>query len=1220
VFNPNPSLYLHTPVAVFKARVDMALISYPLTSISFDNVTLGAYTDILEDMTVLLGSTEGGDDLGRTRVKGTPGSATLPLPRTSRGTQDGLLDVQDNAYITVLKDYRPWAKIPFFSDNGTGTDYKDGTVEVGDFNTKLPPVANTGPSTAGMVDSGTGLLTVQFPAGGADLSYAMADGATISTYAWDVDGGTITVGTSASAVITATFEPGSYWVSLTVTDSNGKSHTARCFVLAIDTDALNDPRITNYQVQQSLQRQGQTLELVIYENLSRTAYPDGTLVLFWWDEPSSATDRSHIKFFGWLDTESYSIGRSKLGIKRTTTLHASDIGGWLNMLPGFAQALYRSEELDAHGNPISPWSYMPSLDMAKALWYLLFWHSTALGIADYFFPSDLADYDTMRLDGGANTLFQQVADMAQKVVPDHYVAVNSKGQINIQRDWRLDDVADRPAVAVAITESYWNELSVEYNRHPKYHVLRSGAVQVSTDWITVNGEDTLPLIFSVAPGDTAAFGQGPTEQAENEGLAISQTALNLCEGHRWAMLNSYWGSFSFTDPTRSLFWDYEPALFNRVSLSWASTYAPFREIPFTTAYGMIESVQATYTTDKRGSAIKVQVNFTKEESGYPATTHIPDDTEPVGYEPVVVIPPPDSGLTPSQDLVALIGQYDIYRTTDFTTPSGSGGPTWATVNITGSEEILTWAVDPFSPAYVSGSGAVNGFVATADNVYRVSDIFGTVVVNAIVEFATTAQWRTIQASFGTYFSSGLNPWLICVSYYGSAVGHTGTYATYSLDGGVTWADEVLISASYDSGGAINPIGLYCSPKTPGLGYTIAHSATANPATALPYITTDWGATWTQISNSENPSYPLPTFGQFIDTNDTTTTTHAYTELARRPSASISRSSSGTPGATVQYADSLGISPPANAKRITIAGTFQGYHENHGFGATGYSFSFFKNGTFVTRTTISDTNNGLTGDSQDYSRSFVFQYDFSDYVAHDWPDNRDIIEADPSPADSDFAIYFRISIQSNATISYVASASLSLTVTEIVLDDGTTYVPTAPGTIVPLNGMAGEIHLPWENNDAEDVFYSGQLDRTGNRQFALIRAVAGTVDDVSPNDGSKDYGVNAGHFSVRCHDSDRNLVLAAVTGNDASASSSGDKQGVYFSSDAGDTWSAVVAPTTGTVPYQAAFAGSLDGTVLIWGPAQYVSFSDDNGATLDSRAGNLSSLSATKTIGICGGPS
>src|SRR5687768_4071523 len=91
-------LYIHTPTPVFKARVNLpGAITYPINTLPYDSVTLGAFADIHPYQTLLLGTTEGADDLGRTRVKYLADATNIPLPRTARGIEDGTLDVRDGA-------------------------------------------------------------------------------------------------------------------------------------------------------------------------------------------------------------------------------------------------------------------------------------------------------------------------------------------------------------------------------------------------------------------------------------------------------------------------------------------------------------------------------------------------------------------------------------------------------------------------------------------------------------------------------------------------------------------------------------------------------------------------------------------------------------------------------------------------------------------------------------------------------------------------------------------------------------------------------------------------------------------------------------------------------------------------------------------------------------------------------------------------------------------
>lgn len=701
-----PHLYLHTPEAVFKARVNMASVTYPVSQIAFDNVTLGTSGVLEFGMTMLLGTSEGADDLGRQRIRDVVVGSNIQIPFTSQGVEDGQLDVQDNAYITVLLDFRLWAKIPTF-DVENAQDKKDGWISVGNkLTTEIPPVANAGPGFADYIDPTTGVITVEFPDGGINTSFTVGDGDTIVGHTWDVRDGTITVGSSSDETITATFPAGFRYVVHTVESSNGSTHTTRVPILAVDPD--DDPTLRVYQASQRLEQTGQTLDITIYEDAPRATYPDGTLVMFWMDAPADPGDRSHMKFIGFVDNEDATVNRNQKGLVRETKLHCVDVAGRLRQLPGFPQALSRVEDE-------SPWSYYPSLDMAKSLHYLLHWHCTALEIADFTIPSELLDYDAMRLDAGGASLFEQVNQQAGKAVPDYILTCNSLGQLVVTKDWRLVDVADRPAASPIITEDNWTDLSYSYNRHPKVHVLRSAAIEASTSFVDVDGVETLPLVFSIAPSNASAFGQGLSEHTENEGLALSQEDLNEAEGHRFAMLNARYGEFSFTDPTGEDFWEYEPALMQRVQLNIGAAYAAQRGLDFTTANGMIKSITVNYNTSNRGTSLKAQVTWEKEVSGFPAITYTPEDTEPVEYvppEPSIPLPGDETVYYDNIQAYLLWSSERVFRTMDLQESS----PTWELVDtgITGK----IWDCQYFHP----DENTVGAWLLGDDGVFLCMDL------------------------------------------------------------------------------------------------------------------------------------------------------------------------------------------------------------------------------------------------------------------------------------------------------------------------------------------------------------------------------------------------------------------------------------------------------------------------------------------------------------------
>lgn len=1223
-----PRLYLHNPAVVFKARaVLLDSADYPISFIAYDTVTVGAYTDVTDGMLLLLGTSDGGDQLGRQRIRGAPTNISIFVGRSSRGIFDGELSVEDNAYITVLDDYRVWARMPFI--DSTGEAFKDSALEVEWRTTTPPPVSNCGQGFAGTIDPDTGVMPVAF---NGQHSFATTDGATIDTYLWDIADGTLTGGSlDSDDNITTQFPAGFRYIHLTVTDSEGHAHISHCPVYARDPD--DDTSFDGFQIESHrISDAGVTMTIRALQDMPRATYPDGTLAMMWGREPAGEGDRTHMLIVGWLDVDDATHNAGRTGLLRDTTLTILDVAAKLDTLPGLPQAVADDETRDTELIPDITWNYMVAPTMDKYMHYLWAWHSTALEVADFIWSDTGTAYQIAIKSSDGESLWNQAWRLAQAMCPGYVLTCDQAGAIRVEPDPMLQEIADRTStVQVEITENDWSDLRFSYQRASRTHWLKTGALVVQSE-ITFNPippgapEGTrptvyLPTVFSWSPGLTPGQGLGLVEN--NDQLAASQDVLNNATGHRYARMNAATGLLTVTliqddgAPVEQIPWRLiEPAHKEWVTFTLSAANAAQRGLTFTTARCLPKEVTPRYNNGKTGLTRTVEVTLEPETSGQPGATYTPPAVPAPGDQPATVpppIPPPDMGLVEGQQVVAGIGKFGRYKTADFQTPSGSGGPTYTFNNLTGSDEMLTWVVDPFSPGYAPGatSGSVDGWAATATAIYRIEQIHGTTTCNAVVTFATTALWRTIQASFGTYFVTGSNPWLICISYYGNAAGHTGTWCTYSKDGGATWYPEVLVSSFYDSGGASNPIGLFTSPRTPGFALTAAHIETANPAETAGFVSLDWGATWTAMAATETAPYYLPDWGHF-----NTAGTFDYLGIATRRTVNSFVSSTG--GVIETDYEDLIIAPPANTKRMVVQCDWIGEHTATGTGSQGSGVDMFKPSS-ITRTGASNYIQPVPNTGP-LSGSFTCTYTFGSYLTLDWPTNRSTIVGSP-PANHSAGVSYRARTGAQGfSGTRGATLSIVLTVTEIELDDSTVYTPSDPGIIIPVHAQAGQIHIPFESNPAEDLILYGALDRSSNRQFDLKQASSGAVTVIGPTVSSIQYGVNHGQFAVRCHDSDRTLVLLAGTGNDTTASAANDKQGLWFSSTSGAAWTQRIAPTTSTEPYSAAFSGSLDGVVYIWGPATFIKYSEDNAATLDDRSGNLSGLSATEFIGICGGPS
>lgn len=845
-------LYIQPKTILFQARVnEPSAVTYPRDYVDFDTVTNGTYSIIGLNQTVLIGTSAGAHDLGITRVRKAATSSRIYIGRSSKGDRIGEVTLTDNAYITVLKEVRVFPKIPYIDSNGV--TYFDSDLAWADWGQNSPPVANAGSAVVGTIDSGTSKLTVNFSAAN---SFVTMPGASIASYTWNVNGGTITVGTSADQDITATFDAGFYLVSLLVADDNAEFHY--CYVPVLAIDPASDPCIYNFEIESHrITPDGQELQLRIREDIDAATYLDGAWCALIDGDPGDADDRTNIVFQGWIEISDEEIAAQETGLLRDVSLTALDVAGRLKRLPGFSTVI-------EHAASPANWQEMTTPDMGRFLHYLLQWQSTALDVADFTLYGDEDDYTFRILASDGATIWDQVQRRAGAMIPDHMATCNRLGQLAIGVDPLLQDSADRTSsVQTTLTAALYSNLRYRQERNPRIHWLRSNAIIAGTS-------SPIATAFCIAPGDAPGFGAQSLDDGEH--LALSQSDLNATTGHRYARANAPQGLFTFVLAEGN---DYglEPAALTWLQATIDSTAAAQRGLTFTEARFLMKQIDIRYRHAATGLTKTITIQAERETEGLPATTVAVEAADPVddgGWVPGT----PDAGdmfnngLVPGvQNLAFIDASGVIYTTSDFQ----SGSPTWsrntsaaAAVSI-GAGDVQSWVVDPFSPKFRGTGTEVNGWICDRDNIYRLEDVFGTPAYTSVFTFANTVnriqgEMGSINASFGRYqVAESDNPWLICARSHRSTSDQNGVYVVYSVDGGQTWSSEIAVTSFNDTAISNSPrrvVGLWLSPRTPGYAILAAYTADGSPTSADLYVTTDWGASWSAASFTADPDEGL----------------------------------------------------------------------------------------------------------------------------------------------------------------------------------------------------------------------------------------------------------------------------------------------------------------------------------------------------------------------------
>jgi hypothetical protein len=796
----------------------------------------GTLADALPGFTLDIGSSAGARDVGMLRLRKAPVAGRFFVGETPPGA----CAVQIGHHLTARRERRPWGVLPRLVESGspfadTFTWYADYDSAYTDQNDAVQPHANISADAAGnpvrpagFVDAGQPYRTVTLSAVG---SVVLAHGAAVTGYLWDVGDGTITAGTATSAAVTVRFPAGFRYIALTVTDSNGKSHTRFLPIWAHDGAY---PPLMAFQVVNDVRAADAGRVMTIRGfgadgTWSAAAFPAGAAVCYWEDcayggsgtsAPASQTD----SLLGWAmaDAETLKIA--------DRTVYQVEIGGlaaWLARTPMPPHTLRGLNAASAS------WDAMRRLTAVRAAHYALRLYANALTLAN-FHPSGAAD-EAESFTFAAESVWDAVKQAASAGRVGA-AGCDSLGGIWIRRDYAHLNAGDRAArpVTVALTAADWRDedgLTVE-----TAYVRRVGTVKGrGAAW---NGIDAPALYAARAPGRIAADGAAaarlPAQILPSDG---AQTVLNALAGHHLAAVNAADLTIRLTHPIDAL----EPAWNEPVTLAWAG--GGQRGTTLSAGTYLVERVEIAHGTAADQPPKVVRWRLRAALLGQPGES-IPVTT-PTVRPPIPPRPPsPPGGLGANTGRIALfLSDNTLRRTVNFSAAS----PTWTSLNLTtlsgwGAGTLQDFTVDAFSPAYVGTGTQVNGWLLTTTRVQRITDIFGSPALGTAVALAGSPFFRQMQ------FERGVQNWgMIAWSQYA-----VGVRLVYTTDG-ATWTAPTLPSAFNNY--ANNPTygvrpGLWLDPHLAGHAVVTIYTNIAVDAgsTTAAYETFDYGATWSAKSS------------------------------------------------------------------------------------------------------------------------------------------------------------------------------------------------------------------------------------------------------------------------------------------------------------------------------------------------------------------------------------
>lgn len=685
---------------VFTALVNMSAFTYPLKTITFDTVTVGAYTAIKQDMTVLVYHQGTTTLKGRLRVAaGASSSTVLQVNEFAKGT----LDLRDNDTLVVVSEYRIWDKLV----EAAAAFRKDSRITFTNQTDDYKPVANGGGAWFGLCDDGQTYATIQF-----DWTTSFTtdpESAGTRTYALAASDATVTMGSLTSSTVTLRVPYGFRHLQLTVTDSTNGASAVKQIPVDVYHRTLRPPLAVQADTLTMDVQRGASLTFRLPKGSEATIanLPDGALVGYFEDEryggtkvsygSNAPTARSHIKFIGFLTRDSITLSPDEADV----TFEAESPLAILEQTAALTQLMIRDSTPDN-------WQDLKGLTVNLALAYLWYWHASIATAFDFLWVSgtDLA-YSRLAVED-TSSVAGQLRDIASSI--NVQLTCDRLGRLMLVRDPNYDSLASRAArtTTYALTTADVMEAGIEREHRRAVKFVRGEAITPGTSTAAQRP------VFSNAPGN--APGEGTQSETFTRKIA-TQSEINRLTGEHLARLN---GTF-YDETTRAItlvpkgtrlrlpdgYDVFDPAYREFVTLALAATTNP-RGVAFTAdERWTVESVSVTY--DPETGAKDVELTIDHETHGVPGVSHFPPPTPSFDLPPLdttfpgfdLYIPPVDVTVIPPNVIPAKIfgvgrAEGDVFICTSIDLATGNGDWTRTGNGLTGAGQNIHALSDPYN--------------------------------------------------------------------------------------------------------------------------------------------------------------------------------------------------------------------------------------------------------------------------------------------------------------------------------------------------------------------------------------------------------------------------------------------------------------------------------------------------------------------------------------------
>ncbi len=488
---------------IFSAQLDDVPTSND--NVSQVNFKLGSGTiaNVLPDMTLYVGTTAGGYEIGFCRIRKTTtmddsGDGIFYIGRTSEIEWN----TAGTVYLTVVDDFSPWQK-PINGENGR----MDEDVTYSDQNSNFAPVVLMG---AHRVKKLTG-ASVSIELGeSADVS-SWVIGSTISSRSWSLSGGTLDDATKVNPVATFT-QAGTYLAYCTVTAANGKTSTGVRYVIIWDDE---HPLISNFTFSNGrYSADDGGFDVTLYQPTARASIRKRSLAILCTEDYA---DGSNVTMPGKISgcENILACGRiSDINVNQDSesgeiSFTVKSDAYWIQQMSDYPLTLKR-----VTGTPAG-WSEMSALNLQRALFYILQWRSNIMRITDVQIEPDTHTIEKIELSQGS--IWSGLQEIGRMIFAAPIVDMLGRLFIEIDPQMTPTNERDFPSVMAIEESDIKGGLNWVLRDTPPLSLLHFSGTAYNTSGASVS-------YFSLASGH--AYGHLGVEESVDGALVSSQQELN----------------------------------------------------------------------------------------------------------------------------------------------------------------------------------------------------------------------------------------------------------------------------------------------------------------------------------------------------------------------------------------------------------------------------------------------------------------------------------------------------------------------------------------------------------------------------------------------------------------------------------------------------------------------------------------------------------------------